>query len=90
MANHKSAKKRHLQSEKKRTRNRSVKSALATQVKKARVELTNKSAEPNAGEIRLAQQALAVAARKGVITKKTAARRTSRLMQQAHQIAQAK
>ena len=86
MANHKSAEKRHIQSEKRRARNRSVKSALSTQVKKARAELTSKTAEPNVGEIRSAQQSLAIAARKGVIHKKTAARRTSRLMKQAHQI----
>jgi small subunit ribosomal protein S20 len=90
MANHKSAKKRHLQSEKRRLRNRSVRSSLHTQIKKARVELTNKTAAPNAGEILLAQSALAIAARKGVLHKKTAARRISRMMAQAHQIQLAK
>lgn len=86
MANHKSAKKRHIQSEKRRLRNRSVRSSLHTQIKKARTEIETKIAAPNAGEIRLAQTALAIAARKGVLTKKTAARRISRLMQQAHRV----
>ena len=73
MANHVSAVKRHTQSEKRRARNRSVKSALHTELKKTRTE---KSPEA----LKLGQQALAVAARKGLISKKTAARRTSRLM----------
>lgn len=83
MANHPSAAKRHIQSEKKRARNRSEKSALTTQLKKARAELASKTAKPMAGEIQNAQRALAIAARKGVLNKKTAARRTSRLMSQA-------
>ena len=39
MATHKSAWKRYLQSEKRRERNRTAKSALKTQVKKARAEI---------------------------------------------------
>jgi small subunit ribosomal protein S20 len=73
MANHVSAAKRHIQSEKRRLRNRAAKSALHTQIKKTRSEMG-----PEA--VRAGQQALAVAARKGIIHKKTAARRISRLM----------
>lgn len=87
MANHKSAAKRHLQSEKRRIRNRAVKSALHTQMKKALSEISNKSAKPNAGEIRNTQSALATAAAKGVMHKKTAARRISRLMSKAAKVA---
>ncbi len=83
MANHKSAKKRHLQSEKQRVRNRAIKSILAGKIKKARAAISNKTATPNSEEIRSAQTELAIAARKGVLNKKTAARRTSRLMKQA-------
>ena len=86
MANHKSAKKRHLQSEKQRVRNRSIKSVLAGKIKKARAAISNKTATPNSDDIRAAQKELAIAARKGVLNKKTAARRTSRLMKQAHQL----
>lgn len=87
MANHKSAAKRHLQSEKRRIRNRKVKSALHTQIKKTLVEITNKTAKVNEGEVRLAQSALARAASKGVLHKNTAARRISRLMKKTATIA---
>ncbi|MES2503368.1 MAG: 30S ribosomal protein S20 [Myxococcota bacterium] len=73
MANHVSAAKRHIQSEKRRLRNRSVKSALHTQLKKTRLDV-------NPENVRLGQQSLAIAARKGVLHWKTAARRISRLM----------
>lgn len=83
MANHPSAWKRHLQSEKRRLRNRKVRSALHTQMKKATRELTEGSANPNAGEVRNAVSALATAATKGILHKRTAQRRISRLMQKA-------
>lgn len=87
MANHKSAAKRHLQSEKRRVRNRAVKSALHTQLKKANAEITNKTAKVNEGEIRVTQSALAIAAAKGVMHKKTASRRISRLMSKVAKLA---
>jgi small subunit ribosomal protein S20 len=83
MANHPSAIKRHKQSEKRRLRNRSEKAALATQLKKARSEIEDKKAAPAAGEVRNAVSALGKAASKGILTKKTAARRISRLMKRA-------
>ena len=90
MANHKSATKRHLQSLKKRTRNRAVKSALAGIIKTTRIEITEKKATPNAGPVQLAVNALAVAAKKGVIHKNAAKRRISRLMRQANASVSAK
>ena len=84
MASHKSAWKRHLQSEKRRERNRQVKSALKTQVKKARAEVDAGKASPVAGEVKNAVKALAQAKSKGVIHKRTAARRISRLMKAAN------
>ena len=83
MASHKSAWKRYLQSEKRRTRNRTVKSALKTQVKKARAEIEGGTASPVAGEVQAAVSALQSAAAKGVLHKRTAARRVSRLMKAA-------
>ena len=83
MASHKSAWKRYLQSEKKRIRNRSVKSALKTQLKKARSEIAAGTASPVAGEVRNAVSALQSAASRGVMHKRTAARRVSRLMKAA-------
>lgn len=84
MANHASALKRHIQSVKKNARNRSARAALATQVKKARVELGEGKAKVNEGELKNAVSMLAISVRKGLIHKKTAARRTSRLMKQAN------
>ena len=75
MANHPSALKRHLQSVKKNARNRSARAALATQVKKARIELADKKTE---GEVMKAVSLIAKTARKGILHKKTASRRISR------------
>ena len=83
MASHKSAWKRHLQSEKRRERNRAAKSALKGQVKKARAEIEAGKGSPVAGEVKTAVQAIARAKSKGVLHKRTAARRTSRLMKAA-------
>lgn len=80
MANHKSAWKQYLQSEKRHARNRAVKSALRTQLKKARAEIAAGGAKADQGEVRNAVSALAKAASKGVLHKRTAARRVSRLM----------
>ncbi len=83
MASHKQAWKRYLQSEKRRERNRNVKSALKTQLKKARAEIASGAASPVAGEVKNAVSALQSAAVKGVLHKRTAARRVSRLMKAA-------
>lgn len=83
MANHISAKKRHLQSEKKRVRNRAVKSVLKGQVKRARLAIADKTGVAGSESIIEAQRGLAIAARKGVVNKKAASRRISRLMKQA-------
>lgn len=80
MANHKSALKRHTQSEKRKLRNRNVKASMRTQIKKARKEIAGGSASSTAGEVLGAIKSLAKAATKGVLTKKTASRRVSRLM----------
>lgn len=83
MANHPSALKRHLQSVKRNARNRSARAALATQVKKARVEIAEKKSDVNQGEVKNAVALLARSVRKGIIHKKAASRRISRLMKQA-------
>lgn len=83
MASHKSAWKRYLQSEKRRERNRVAKSQLKTQVKKARAEITAGKSSPVAGDVKAAVQALAQAKSKGVLHKRTASRRISRLMKAA-------
>lgn len=78
MANHASAIKRHTQSVKKNLQNRSMRSKLATQVKKANASLT--SLEGSKDEIIKAQSLLAKLGRKKIIHKKAAQRRISRLM----------
>lgn len=83
MANHKSAWKRHLQSEKRRERNRNAKSALKTQIKKAREEIASGKVSPVAGQVKTAVAQLAKAKSKGVLHPRTAARRMSRLMKAA-------
>ncbi|RMD87436.1 MAG: 30S ribosomal protein S20 [Candidatus Dadabacteria bacterium] len=78
MANHKSALKRHRQSLKRRERNRRVKSSIRTAIKKARLAI--EAGEEGAIElVRRAEKLLASSATKGVIHKKNAARRISRL-----------
>jgi small subunit ribosomal protein S20 len=81
MANIKSQKKRNITNEKRRLRNKSVRSELKTRVKHARGALGSADEAP---AVTTAQRRLAKAAAKGVIHKNQAARRTSRLMQAAN------
>lgn len=78
MANHKSAKKRAKQNLVRRQRNRSVKTTLKTLEKKVR---TAKEAGDEAAVelMRQNQSALQKASQKGIIHKKTASRKISRL-----------
>jgi small subunit ribosomal protein S20 len=78
MATHASAEKRNRQRIKRTTRNRSVKSALKTTLKKARAAAAG--AEPAAKDlVREAASELDRAAKKGVIPKKRAARLKGRM-----------
>ncbi len=78
MADHKSAVKRHKQSLVRRERNRLVKSALKTAAKKVESAVAEKEKDAS-DTLKAAVVALDKAARKGVIHKKTAARKKSRL-----------
>lgn len=82
MANHPSAVKRHRQSLKRNAKNRSDRSALATQIKKARVQIASNTINTCVGEVRNAVALLARSAQKGLIHKGNAARKISRLMKQ--------
>jgi len=76
MANHKSALKRHRQSLKRNTRNRSLKSEIWTLTKKV-------TSAPKTEAVALMQQLqsiLAKAGRKGVLHKKTASKHISHMM----------
>jgi small subunit ribosomal protein S20 len=82
MANIQSQKKRNRQNEKRRVRNKAVRSELKTRVKAADQAVADGDA--NAPEaVKAAQKRIDKAASKGVIHKNAAARRASRLMKRA-------
>ncbi len=88
MANIRSQKKRNLTNEKRRVRNKNVRSELKTRVKVAKVAIT--TGGDGADElVRGAQKRLAKAASKGVVHGRQASRRTSRLMKAANKAATA-
>ncbi|HEV2993580.1 MAG TPA: 30S ribosomal protein S20 [Acidimicrobiia bacterium] len=82
MANIKGQLKRNRQNERRRVRNKAVRTELKTRVKAANVAAAEGSADADE-LLRLAQQRLAKAGAKGRIHPRQAARRTSRLMKRA-------
>jgi small subunit ribosomal protein S20 len=78
LANHKSALKRAGQNEVRRMRNRSVKTRVKTVVKDVRQAAADNAPE-TADRFREAQAAIDKAAKKGVLHKRTAARKVARL-----------
>jgi small subunit ribosomal protein S20 len=86
MPSHLSPTKRLRRDAKARLRNKSCLSKIRTLVKKARADLETPvpASEGWAESIQMAQSALASAASKGILHKKTASRRISRLMKKAH------
>lgn len=79
MANHKSAIKRARQNELRRLRNKSVKTGIKTVTKDIRISAGEASAADMTTKINAAQSAIDKASKKGVIHKRTAARKISRL-----------
>ena len=79
MANHKSALKRARQSEIKRMRNKAVKTRMKNVIKKIRLASKENSGDPSAINLDLTKSIIDTAARKGVIHKKTASRKISRI-----------
>ena len=88
MAHTKSALKRIRSSERKRLRNRRVRSATRTQIKKARRLIEAGQIEEAIEATRRAISLLDKAAEKGVIHRRNAARRKSRLMRALHKAQQ--
>ena len=86
MANHPSAEKRNRQRIRRTERNRSVKGAVRTLLKKARAALATPDAKvaESAGAVAAAIKAVDRAASKGVVHPKMAARAKSRLAKAAH------
>lgn len=85
MANHKSALKRAGQNQIRRLRNRAVKTRVKNVIKETRQAASQKSAETGAA-FTAAQSALDKAAKKGVLHKRTAARKIARLAKLAQSV----
>jgi small subunit ribosomal protein S20 len=79
MANIKSQIKRNRQNEKRAERNKTVRTALKTSTKKVRTAVSAGDAEAATAQQREAARALDKAVAKGIVHKRTAARRKSRL-----------
>ncbi len=86
MADHKSAIKRHKQSLKRKAINTTVKSSLKSVTKKVETAATSNNAKDAAIALKQAVVALDKAAGKGVVHKKTAARKVSRLTKKVNAI----
>ena len=79
MANHKSALKRARQNQDRRMRNKSVKTRVKNIVKDIRFAMSESANDEAASKLNIAKSIIDKAAKKGVIHKKTAARKVSRL-----------
>jgi small subunit ribosomal protein S20 len=88
MANIRSQIKRNRQNEKRRLRNKAVRSELKTRIKTA-VTTAESGAENSEEALRLAVKKLDKAAAKGIIHKNQAARRKSRLMKRINALSAA-
>lgn len=82
MANHKSALKRIRQNEKRQLRNKSVRTRVKSFVKDVRAPQDETAADTAQAKLIQAQSEIDKAAKKGVIHKRTAARKISRLSKQ--------
>lgn len=79
MANHKSALKRARQNEIRRMRNKSYKTRINNVTKQVRLAEGESSGETITTQLNIAKSLIDIAAKKGIIHKKTAARKISRL-----------
>ncbi|MBN1277295.1 MAG: 30S ribosomal protein S20 [Deltaproteobacteria bacterium] len=86
MANHKSALKRAKQSEVKRLRNKSYKTRVKNSVKEVKTAVTNNSSEQANKTLVKAVSIIQKTSSKGIIHKKQAARKISRLARQVNSI----
>ena len=86
MANSRSARKRIRANERKRVRNRTVRSAVRTRITKARRALLGAEVEPTQELVLAAIRELDRAAEKGILHSNNVNRRKSRLMAMAHRL----
>ena len=84
MANHKSAIKRARQNELRRLRNKGTKTRIKSIVKDVRSSVGDASGEKTQVKLNTAQSVIDKASKKGVIHKRTAARKISRLTKLAN------
>jgi small subunit ribosomal protein S20 len=84
VAQHASALKRHRQSEKRRRRNRALKTQLRHVVRTVRASIEKKDAKGAAQTLATASRELAKAASKGVLHRNAAARKIARLSRAVH------
>lgn len=84
MANHPSAWKRIRQNEKRRLRNKFYRTRMKTFIKRVREAVSEKDAEQATVRLQEASRIIAKTASKGVIHKRTAARKISRLTRQVN------
>jgi small subunit ribosomal protein S20 len=84
VAQHASALKRHRQSEKRRVRNKHLKTQLRHIVRTVRASVDQKDKKTAADTLAGASRALAKAASKGVIHRNAAARKIARLSRAVH------
>ena len=89
MANTASAKKRIRQNLKRRTRNQVWRTRARSYIKRARTSMSDNSQEVSQEAVKVAISELDKAASKGVIHKRNAARRKSRLMKQLNKMGKA-
>ena len=87
MANIKSAKKRILVTETKTARNKSIKYAVKTSIKKVEAAVANKNKEEAQAALTAAISTITKAANKGVYHKNNAARKVSRLTKLVNELA---
>jgi len=88
MANHASAERRNRQRIKRTKRNRAVKSATRTVLKKARAQVASGDKDTALAAIKTVASAVDRAASKGVIHKKAADRAKARIARRAHKALQ--
>jgi small subunit ribosomal protein S20 len=86
MANIKSQIKRNRQNAKRAEKNKAVRTALKTSTKKLRVAVADGDAETATAQALETARALDKAASKGIVHKRTAARRKSRLTKAANKV----
>ena len=89
MANHPQAKKRNRQRIRRAARNRNVRTAMRTQVKRVRAAVAAKDVSAAQDALKLAVRQLDRSVTKGVLKRKTASRTISRLTVAVNRIAEA-